>query len=260
MAEITKKWWIPKLRSKVKKMVNTCHVCKVFSTKPYGATARADMPQCRLEASRPFETTGVDFAGPIAFKIAKKEQGKCYILPFTCATSRAIHLELKKTQTAEEFQRKINLFIARRTRPKVMISANASVFKSTATWMKNTRKSERLQDYLARQDIDWRFNLSRSPWWGGMYERLIKDVKKTLHKTLGRTHLTFEQLEAVVIDVEENLNNRTLTYLDSDGGEEQVLTPNILMWGQNAHPIEGEEDEEETSALNKRLREAKNHA
>ena len=93
-----------------------------------------------------------------------------------------------------------------------------------------------------------------------MYEWLIKDVKKTLHKTLGRTHLTFEQLEAVVIYVKKNLNHRPLTYLDSNGGEERVLTPNILMWGQNAHPIEGEEDEEETSALNKWLREAKNHA
>ena len=39
-----------------------------------------------------------------------------------------------------------------------------------------------------------------------------------------------------------------------------MLTPDILMWGQNANPIEGEEDEEETSALNKRLKEAKNHA
>ena len=45
-----------------------------------------------------------------------------------------------------------------------------------------------------------------------MYERLINDVEKTLHKTLGRKHLTFEQLEAVVIDVEKNLNNRPLTY------------------------------------------------
>ena len=82
MAEIRKEWWIPKLRSKVKKMVNTCNVCKVFSTKPYGAAATADMPQFRVEASRPFDTTGVDFAGPIAFKIAKKEEGKCYILLF----------------------------------------------------------------------------------------------------------------------------------------------------------------------------------
>ena len=62
-----------------------------------------------------------------------------------------------------------------------------------------------------------------------MNERLINDVKKTLHKTLGRKHHTFEQLEAVVIDVEKNLNNRPLTYLDRDGGKEQVLTPNILM-------------------------------
>ena len=207
--------------------------------------------------SRPLETTG-----PIAFKIAKKEQGKCYILLVTCATSRAVYLELTKTQTAEEFQRKLNLFIARRTRLNVIISDNASMFKSTATWMKNIRKSKRLKDYLARQTINWRFNLSRSPWWGGMYKRLIKDVKKTLHKTLGRTHFTFEQLEAVVIDVKKNLNNRPLTYLDSNGGEERVLTPNVLMWGQNAHPIEGEEDEEDTSALSKckRLREAKNHA
>ena len=261
MVEIRKEWWIPKLRWKVKKMVNTCNLCKVFSTKPCGVTATADMPRFRVEASRLFETTGVDFAGSIAFMIAKKEQGKCYTLLFTCATSRAVYLEVTKTQTAEDLQRKLNLFIARRTRPKVMISAdNASVFKSTATWMKNIRKSERLQDYLARQDINWRFNLSRSPWWGGMYEQLIKDVKKTLHKTLGRTHITFEQLEAVVIDVENNLNNRTLTYFNSDGGEEQVLTPNILMWGQNAYPIEGEEDEKGTSALNKWLREAKNHA
>jgi len=94
-------------------------------------------------------------------------------------------LELTKTQTAEEFQRRLNVFIARRTRPKLIVLDNASVFKSTATWIKNIRKSERLQDYLAKQDISWRFNLSRFPWWGGMYERLIKDVKKTLRKTLG---------------------------------------------------------------------------
>ena len=80
-----------------------------------------------------------------------------------------------------------NFFIAMRTRPKVMKSDNASVFKSTATWMKNFRNSEMLQDYLARQDINWQFNLSRYPWWGGMYERLIKDMKKTLHRRSGST-------------------------------------------------------------------------
>ena len=67
-----------------------------------------------------------------------------------------------------------------------------------------------------------------------MYERLIKEVKKTAYKTLGNTHLTFQQLEAVVMDIEKHLNNRPLTYVESDEGEPQTLTPNILMWGQDA--------------------------
>ena len=77
MAEIRKEWWIPKLRSKAKKMVNKCNVCKVFSMKPYGAPELWHVCCCGMEANRPFETTGVDFAGPIALNIAKKELGKC---------------------------------------------------------------------------------------------------------------------------------------------------------------------------------------
>ena len=260
MAHIRTERWIPKLRSKVKK-VNQCNTCKVFRTKPYGSTTTAEMPNFRTEDGRPFETTGVDFAGPLEYKISKKERGKCYVLLFTCATSRAVHLEVMKSQMAEEFQRKLNSFIARRTRPRLIISDNTLVFKASASWIKKIQKSERLPDHLAREDIKWLFNLSRSPWWGGMYERWIKDVKKTLYKTLGRTTLSFEQLETVIIDIEKHLNNRPLTYLESDGGEEQVLTPNVLMWGQNAYHVEEtEEDGDEVSKLHKQLRETKQHA
>ena len=93
-----------------------------------------------------------------------------------------------------------------------------------------------------------------------MYERLIKDVKKTLYKLLGRKTLSFEQLEMVIIDIEKHFNSRPLTDLESDGGEEQVLTTNVLMWGQNAHQVEQtEEDGDEVSKLHKRLRETKQH-
>ena len=125
------------------------------------------MPSLRSEIARPFEATGVNFAGPLTYKINKKEQGKSYVLIFSCAASRAVHLELTKSQTAEEFQRKLNAFIARRTRPKLFISDNAAVFKTTASWIKKVRKSEKLQDYLAKQDIRWKFNLAKSPWLEG---------------------------------------------------------------------------------------------
>ena len=107
------------------------------------------------------------------------------------------------------------------------MSDNASVFKTTAEWIKKIRKSEKLQDHLASLGITWRFNLSKSPWWGAMYEKLIRDLQRTLYKTLGKTHLKFEQLEAVVMDIERHLNNRPLTYVESESGEEQVLTSNI---------------------------------
>lgn len=177
---------------------------------------------------------------------------------FTCSTSRAAPLEVPTSKTAEEFQRKLNSFIARR--PRLIISDNASVFEATASWIKKIRRSERLQDHLAKEDITWKFRLFRSPLWGGMYERLIKDVKKTLYKTLGRTTLSFQKLE-VIINIEKHLNNRPLTYFESDGGGEQVLTPNVLMWEQNAHQVEEtEEDGDEVSKLHKRLRETKQHA
>ncbi|XP_044167265.1 uncharacterized protein LOC122951296 [Acropora millepora] len=171
MAHVRTEWWIPKLRSKVKKVMNQCDICKVFSTRPSFC----------LEDGRPFETTEVDFAGPLENKITKRQRGKCYVLLFTCSTSRAAPLEVPTSKTAEEFQRKLNSFIARR--PRLIISDNASVFEATTSWIKKIRRSERLQDHLAKEDIKWQFNLFRSPWWGGMYERLIKEVKKTLYKT-----------------------------------------------------------------------------
>ena len=260
MAAVREEWWIPQLRSKVKKLINSCYLCKVFSTRPYGPTETAVLPPFCTECGRPFETAGIDFSGPLSYKISKKEQGKCHILIFTCATSRAVHLEMTKSQTAEEFQRKLNGFITRRTRPKRIVSDNAAVFKTTANWIKKIRKSEELQDFLAQQQITWQFNLSRSPWWGGLYERLIKEVKRTLYKTMGRTHLEYAQVEAVVMDIERHLNNRPLTYMESETGEEQVLTPNAIMWGQEAYTIEDIElDGDEVTKLQMRLNEKRQH-
>ena len=260
MASIRENWWVPQLRSKVKKAIKKCNVCKIYSAKPYGPPATSQLPEFRTEAGRPFEVTGVDFAGPLVHKITKKEEGKCYVLIFTCATSRAVHLELTHSQTAEEFQEKLNSFVTRKTRPRRIISDNATVFKATAKWIKAIR-SECLQNYLATQEIHWRFNLAKSPWWGGMYERLIKEIKKTLYKTLGRTHLTFGQLETVVMDIARHLNNRPLTYVESNNEDEQILTPNILLWGQNAYAIEEPNgDEDEINRVKKRLELARQHA
>ncbi len=235
-------------------------MCKVFSTKPYGPTETAALPSFRTEVSRPFEHTRVDFAGPIYYRTSKKEEDKAYVLIFTCATSRAVHLELTRSQTAKEFQQKLNTFITRRTRPQRIISDNAATFRATANWIKTIRKSEELNDYLASQSITWQFNLSKSPWRGGLYERLIREIKKTLYKTLGKTHLTFEQLETVLMDVERHLNNRPLTYVEDELGEGRILMPNTIMWGQNSYVFDEDLEKEELTQYDKWLQQAREHA
>ena len=95
-----------------------------------------------------------------------------------------------------------------------------------------------------------------------IHERLIQELKKTLYKTLGKKHLTFRQLRTVILDIERNLNNRPLTYIEGDQSDQQVLTPNVILWGQNAYTIGSEDDfdEEQTSRMQKRLKLARQHA
>ncbi|KAK2560676.1 hypothetical protein P5673_016438 [Acropora cervicornis] len=75
MASVRESWWIPKLRARVKKTIKRCNVCKVFSTRPYEAPPTSALPEYRTEGSRPFEVTGVDFAGPLSYRVGKEEIG-----------------------------------------------------------------------------------------------------------------------------------------------------------------------------------------
>mgnify|MGYP002260043210 CR=1 FL=1 len=106
MASVRESWWIPKLRARVKKTIKRCNVCKVFSTRPYKAPPTSALPEYRTEGSRPFEVTRVDLTGPLSYRVGKEELGKYSITIFTCASSRAVHLEVTRTQTANEFQKK----------------------------------------------------------------------------------------------------------------------------------------------------------
>ena len=76
--------------------------------------------------------------------------------------------------------------------------------------------------------------MSRAPWWGGQYERLIGLFKRAFYKTIGNGVVTYEELEDVVLDVDVALNNRPLSYFEDDD-ELPVLTPNSLL---NVNPAQ----------------------
>ena len=114
-------------------------------------------------------------------------------------------------------------------------------------------KDEKMQDYLAHQHITWQFNLSRAPWWGGQFERMVGLVKRAMYKSIGGANLAWSELEEVILDVEITLNNRPLTYLEDDV-QLPTLTPHAMMFGQPNQLPEEDPDAIESKGLRKRAR------
>ena len=223
--------------------------------KVLSAPVTAALPRFRTEFTEPFSVTGVDFAGPLLSKCGNKETGNAYVALFTCASTKAVHLKLRKDLTAREFRRSLKEFVALRGSPTAIVTDNAKTFQATKKWLKTLKKDEDLFNYLATKEIEWRFNMSRAPWWGGFLERLIGMIKKTLSKAVGRALLTTEELEEVLLDVETFLNNRPLCYMEEEI-EQPVVTPSILLRGQPTQFLEENPDDvtDERADITKRLR------
>ena len=113
-----------------------------------------------------------------------------------------------------------------------------------------------MHNWLAKQQITWQFNLSRAPWWWGggegQFERMVGLVKKTLYKTTGKANLSWKELEEMLLDIEIVLNNRPLSYVESDI-QMPILTPNSLMMVEPNLIPESVADEED-SDLRQRMK------
>ncbi|GFT92031.1 integrase catalytic domain-containing protein [Trichonephila clavipes] len=203
LTQLRKKYWIPKGRQLVKTMIRICLVCK--NTVPNQLTSKSgQLPRDRITQSPPFQSVGIDFTGAI---LVKDNQGtrKSYVSLFTCAVTRAVHLELVSDMSTKCYLLALRRFL------------------------------------LARRDkgIHWKFIVERAPW-GGFYERLVKTIKDPLRKIIGRALLTFEELSTILSEVEVIVNHRPLTYVENDPGEPEPLTPAHFLelgYGDSKYPI-----------------------
>ena len=148
----------------VKSKVARCIVCKRFKAR---AGQQVPLPKDRITESPPFKVTGVDFAGPLYVK----ENGsvkKSYIALFTCAVTRAVHLELVSDQSTETFLLALKRFISRRGLCKVIYSDNAKTFKRADQDLKELWKAieEPQLAFFSERGITWRFIAEQhTSWW-----------------------------------------------------------------------------------------------
>ena len=212
MANIRDKFWIPKLRQITKTVLRCYHGCKRFYAIPYPDRKLGLLPKDRTKEDLPFKMIGTDYAGPIHCKV-KTKQTKTNILLFTCSITSAVHLELLPNQNTSEFIKEFKKLIARRRSPNIVYSDNVKTYVAAAKWIRNIKRNVLFQDFLIKKEIQWKFNLSRAPWWGREFERMVGLVKQSIYKATVYANLNFNELEEILLGIEINLDNHPLTYL-----------------------------------------------
>ncbi len=253
MAKVREKHWVPRLRRLAKRLIKKCPSCKRFQAVALASPPPGLLPKDRTVGNTPFQVVGVDYAGPLKIQVKQKREGKAYVILYACSLTRALHLDLVKSMELEEFLLSFKSFIARRGRPEKVYSDNGGTFVGAASWIRKVRSSERFNDFLTHHGITWQFNLSKAPWWGGQFERMVGLVKGALRKSIGKSLLTFTELKEVLLDVEVALNNRPLSYVEDDI-QMPLITPERMMRPQSNLLPELEPHLEENASLRKRAK------
>ena len=232
LTELRSRYWLVKGRSFVKKILRRCSLCRRFEGKPYSAPPPPPLPEFRVRMEPPFTSTGVDFAGPLHIKNSDSTRSRrVWICLYTCCVIRAVHLDVVPDLTTSSFLRSLKRFSARRGLPQRMISDNGATFKAADESIQATLKHNEVQRHLAGLGVEWKFNVERAPWWGGIFERMVRSTKRCLKKTKGRAKLTYDELLTAVTEVEMVINSRPLTYVSSDDLQEP-LTPSHFLTGR----------------------------
>ena len=137
--------------------------------------------------------------------------------------------------TAEKFSRCLRRFTARRGFPLLFLSDNGKTFKATARFVRSVFKEQAVQDHLSRHKADWTFNVEKAPWWGGVFEQLVRSTKR-YPKMTGRSRFSLDELNTVLAEVEAIVNSRPLSYISSEDLEEP-LTPSHLLTGRRIRSL-----------------------
>ncbi|UYV84465.1 hypothetical protein LAZ67_X002296 [Cordylochernes scorpioides] len=171
------------------------------------------IPATRITSTPAFGAIGVDLAGPLTETGGKK----IWVVLYTSAVYRAVHLELTKTVSTEGFLDSFRRFVARRGRPSIVYSDNGLNFVGCNSLFKRVNWNDVLR-YATVQCIKWNFNPPTAAIWGVWWERLVGLMKQLIQIVLGDKTVSYEELQTVICEVESAMNSRPLTAISEESG------------------------------------------
>ncbi|KAL0829413.1 hypothetical protein ABMA28_004186 [Loxostege sticticalis] len=237
---IRNNYWIIGGIRVVKKIIRQCIKCRRFSQET-NHQIMADLPRPRVNPSRPFTNTGVDFTGFVEVK-ANKGRGikttKGYIAVFVCLATKAVHLELVSDLSTPAFLAAFRRMCARRGTPRHVYSDNGTNFVGADKILKLEHKAildtidASFIKNISEIGVSWNFNCPVFPSAGGLWEAAVKSMKYHLKRVLGDQKLTYEEFITLLHQIEACMNSRPLCPL-SENSDEEVLTPGHFLVGDS---------------------------
>ena len=229
ITKLRERFWISGLKQLAKRIVSKCvHCRKQFAS---------DLPHDRVNVpEHAFSNVGLNYFGPFEVKQGRSKV-KRYGCIFTCLASRAVHLEVANSLDTDSCINCIRRLVARRGPVESILSDNGSNFVGANNELKEEIKrleTDGIESKAARIEIRWSFNTPFASHHGGVWESLIKQVRRILcglMKESSRT-LTEEELQTLFCEVESILNSRPLVPEQSDDGD--ALAPNHLLFGRTS--------------------------
>ena len=129
-----------KIRASVKAVVvNHCFVCKILRAKP-SKPQLGLLPEARLfYHKRAFTCCGIDYFGPMEVTVGRHTEKRWGVL-FMCLTSRAIHIELASSLSADSTIMALRRIAARRGHPSVIYSDNETNLRGACAELRQELK------------------------------------------------------------------------------------------------------------------------
>ena len=159
---------------------------------------------------------------------------------------RAVHIEKLESLETESFINSLRRFVARRGQPTKIFSDRGTNFVGADTELKKSLldlSESEILSYAIKHDIEWHFNPPSASHMGGVWERVIRSIRRIMSGILTRdVKLNDEILETVYCQIEAIINSRPLTKLTDDPNDLSPLTPNHLLLSREGVCLSDESD------------------
>ncbi|GBP71487.1 hypothetical protein EVAR_103373_1 [Eumeta japonica] len=210
-------------------IVFKCQWCRVYRRKPT-TPQQGELPTERLKAHEPpFNCSAIDYFGPMIITVGRRTEKRWGVL-ITCLTTRAVHLEIAAGLTPSSAILVLRRFMARRGRPTVMYSDNATNFTMADKELREA--ASEVEKYATAKRIVWKFIPPGASHMGGAWECMIRTIKSSLYAVLKERKPREETLHTLLLEVEHIINSRPLTPVEPDLNKE-ALTPNHFLIGRS---------------------------